>query len=59
MGQRSEGSFSPNRHGTATPGWCCEARCGLAVRKKPRFTHDRGYFRGDVSGKRFNTHIVE
>lgn len=37
----------------------CEARCGPAVRKKPRFTHGRGYFRGDVSGKRFNTHVVE
>ena len=29
------------------------------VRKKPRFTHDRGNLRGDVSGKRFNTHVVE
>lgn len=30
-----------------------------AVRKKPRFTHDRGNLHGDVSGKRFNTHVVE
>ena len=59
MGQRSEGFFSPNRHGTATPGWCCEVRVVPVVRKKPRFTHDRGYFSGDVSGKRFNTHVVE
>ena len=51
-------SFSPNRHGIATPGWG-EAQCDPAVRKKPRFTHGRGYFSGDVSGKRFNTHVVE
>ena len=30
-----------------------------AVRKKPRFTHDRDNLRGDVSGKRFNTHVME
>ena len=29
------------------------------MRKKPRFTHGRGYFRGDVSGKRFSTHVAE
>ena len=29
------------------------------MRKKPRFTHGRGYFRGDVSGKRFSTHARE
>ena len=29
------------------------------MRKKPRFTHDRGYLSGDVSRKRFNTHVVE
>ena len=37
----------------------CEVQCGPAVRKKPRFTHGRGYFRDDVSGKRFNTHAME
>ena len=26
------------------------------MRKKPRFTHVRGYFRGDVRGKRFSAH---
>ena len=34
-------------------------QCGLAVRKKPRFTHVRGNLRGDVSGKRFSTHVME
>ena len=29
------------------------------MRKKPRFTHGRGNLRGDVSGKRFNTHAME
>ena len=29
------------------------------MRKKPRFTHGRGYFRDDVSGKRFSTHVGE
>ena len=29
------------------------------MRKKPRFTHGRGYFRGDVSGKRFSSHVME
>ena len=29
------------------------------MRKKPRFTHVGGYFRGDVSGKRFSTHVEE
>ena len=33
--------------------------CGLAVRKKPHFTHGRDNLRGDVSGKRFNTHATE
>ena len=37
----------------------CEAQCGPAVRKKPRFTHVRGNLRGVVSGKRFSTHAVE
>ena len=37
----------------------CEVQCGPAVRKKPRFTHVRDNLRGDVSGKRFNTHAVE
>ena len=52
-----------NRHGTATPGVPhgdnFGSKCGLAVRKKPRFTHGRGYFRGDVRGKRFSTHAME
>ena len=52
-----------HRHGTATPGVPhgdnCEVQCGSAVRKKPRFTHVRGNLRGDVSGKRFSTHVVE
>ena len=34
-------------------------QCGSAVRKKPRFTHVRDNLRGDVSGKRFNTHAME
>ena len=29
------------------------------MRKKPRFTHGRDNFRGDVSGKRFSTHAME
>ena len=29
------------------------------MRKKPRFTHGRGYFHDDVSGKRFSTHAME
>ena len=29
------------------------------MRKKPRFTHVRANLRGDVSGKRFNTHVME
>ena len=29
------------------------------MRKKPRFTHVRGNLRGDVSGKRFSTHVGE
>ena len=29
------------------------------MRKKPRFTHIRDNLRGDVSGKRFNTHAME
>ena len=29
------------------------------MRKKPRFTHGRGNLRGDVSGKRISTHVVE
>ena len=37
----------------------CEVQCGSAVRKKPRFTHVRGNFRGDVSEKRFSTHAME
>ena len=60
-------------HGTSLPGtawtWHCDIRgahgnnfgdqCGLAVRKKPRFTHVRGNLGGDVSRKRFNTHVME
>ena len=34
-------------------------QCGLAVRKKPRFTHARANLRGDVSEKRFSTHVME
>ena len=37
----------------------CEVQCGSAVRKKPRFTHVRANLRGDVSGKRFSTHVGE
>ena len=29
------------------------------MRKKPRFTHVRANLRGDVSGKRFSTHVGE
>ena len=29
------------------------------MRKKPRFTHCRANLRGDVSGKRFSTHVGE
>ena len=29
------------------------------MRKKTRFTHVRDNLRGDVSGKRFNTHVME
>ena len=29
------------------------------MRKKPSFTHGRGNLRGDVSGKRFSTHVGE
>ena len=60
-------------HGTSLPGtaWTwhcdirgahgdnCEVQCSPAVRKKSRFTHVRGNLRGDVSGKRFNTHVME
>ena len=59
--------------GTSLPGtawtWHCDTKggqgdnfgsqCGPAVRKKPRFTHVRVNLRGDVSGKRFNTHAME
>ena len=37
----------------------CEVQWGPAVRKKPRFTHGRDNLRGDVSGKRFSTHVME
>ena len=37
----------------------CEVKCVLDVRKKPSFTHARDNLRGDVSGKRFSTHVVE
>ena len=37
----------------------CEVHCGLAVRKKPRFTHGRDNLHGDVSEKRLNTHAME
>ena len=60
-------------HGTSLPGtaWTwhcdirgehgdnCEVQCSPDVRKKPRFTHVRANLRGDVSGKRFSTHIGE
>ena len=60
-------------HGTSLPGtaWTwhcdirgahgdnCEAQCGPAVRKKPRFTHVRANLHGDVSGKRFSAHVME
>ena len=36
-----------------------KAQCDPAVRKKPRFTHVRDNLRGDVSGKRFSTHVGE
>ena len=49
MALRHRGAHGDNR----------EAQCGPAVRKKPRFTHVRGYFRGDVRGKRFSTHAME
>ena len=29
------------------------------MRKKPGFTHGRDNSRGDVSGKRFSTHVME
>ena len=29
------------------------------MRKKPRFTHVRDNLRGDVSEKRFSTHVME
>ena len=29
------------------------------MRKKPRFTHVRVNLRGDVSGKRFSSHVME
>ena len=29
------------------------------MRKKPRFTHARDNLRGDVSEKRFSTHVME
>ena len=34
-------------------------QCGPGVSKKPRFTHVRGNLGGDVSRKRFNTHVME
>ena len=34
-------------------------QCGLAVRKTGLFTHVRANLRGDVSGKRFSTHVGE
>ena len=34
-------------------------QCGSAVRKTGLFTHVRGNLRGDVSGKRFSTHVGE
>ena len=69
MGQRSEGAVAWHITARHRMTWHCDTvgahgdnfgvQCGLAVRKKPRFTHGRGYFRGDVSGKRFNTHVME
>ncbi len=60
-------------HVTSLPGtawtWHCDIRgahgdnfgdqCGLAVRKKPGFTHGRDNFRGVVRGKRSITHVME
>ena len=37
----------------------CEVQCNPDVRKKPHFTHVRANLRGDVSGKRFSTHVGE
>ena len=54
---------APHGHGIATSGGehgdNCEAQCGPAVSKKASFTHVRDNLRGDVSGKRFSTHVVE
>ena len=67
--QRAEGvGHATSLPGTAWTWHCdtwgehgdnCEDQCGLAVRKKPRFTHGRANLRDDVSGKRFNTHVME
>ena len=60
-------------HSTSLSGtawtWHCDIRgaqgdnfgsqCGSAVRKKPRFTHVRDNLRGNVSEKRFSTHVRE
>ena len=35
------------------------SQCGPGVREKPRFTHARANLRGDVSRKRFSTHVGE
>ena len=52
---------APHGHGTATQGHGdnCEVQCSPAVRKKPGFTHVGDNLRGDVSGKRFSTHVME
>ena len=50
-------------HGTATSEVHMEIIMKLSEAlpcvKKPRFTHIRDNLRGDVSGKRFNTHAME
>ena len=50
---------APHGHGIATSGVHMGIIVNPAVRKKPRFAHVRANLRGDVSGKRFSTHVVE
>ena len=59
MGQRSEGFFSPNRHGTATRGGVVKFGLSLSCVKSHVSRTTGAIFSGDVSGKRFNTHVVE
>ena len=65
-GRRCGVSHIPTRHNInmALRHWGVQGdnfgvQCGPGVRKKPRFTHVRANLRGDVSGKRFSTHVVE